>query len=115
MVVPMLAMRRKKSVPVNPPGGKCGMRLFLRTHLLNVVSHRAEQDQEPQQMEAVLGAGGGVGRDAASAVVGDHDDDARAGDDAEQLDPLQRAAQQLGQPGAKAQSGRGLRQQGGFD
>ena len=65
-----------------------GDRAQADCHLLDVVGHRNEQHQEPDQAVAVLGAGRGIGGDAAGIVVGDHDDDARAGDDQVEPDRL---------------------------
>ena len=45
-------------------------------HLLDVVGHGHEDDEGPEQVEAGLGAGLGIGGDAAGVVVGDHRDDA---------------------------------------
>ena len=50
-------------------------------HLLDVVGDGDEDQQEPDQVVAVLGAGGRVGRDAARVVVRDHDNDAGTGED----------------------------------
>ena len=62
-------------------------------HLLNVVGDRDQNEQKPDQVVAVLGAGRRVGGDAARVVVGDHDDDARSGDDQVESDRLPSLAQ----------------------
>ncbi len=68
-------------------------------HLLHVIRHGDEQDQEPDKVVTVLGAGGRIGGDAAGIVVGHHHDDARPGDDQIELDrlcPLAQAVIELG-------------------
>ena len=54
-----------------------GHRAQADGHLLDVVGHRHEDDEGPEQAEAGFGAGLGVGGDAAGVVVGHHRDDAR--------------------------------------
>src|SRR4029077_10817528 len=49
-------------------------------HLLDVVGDGDEEQQEPDQVVAVLRPGSRVGRDAARIVIRHHDDDARAGE-----------------------------------
>ena len=49
---------------------------------------RPEQDQEPDEMKAVLCSCDRVGRDAAGIVVGNHDNDAGAGDQHKKTDHL---------------------------
>ena len=46
-------------------------------HFLDVIGHRPEDDEKPDQLNLVLRAGRRVGGDAAGVVVGDHHDDAR--------------------------------------
>ncbi len=49
-------------------------------HLLDVIRGGAQDDEEPDQAVPETGARGGVGRDPAGVIVGDHDDDPRPGD-----------------------------------
>ena len=70
-----------------------GDRAQAHRHLLHVIGHRDQQQQEPDQVVAVLGARGRVGGDTAGVVVGDHHDDARSGDDQIELDRLPHFAQ----------------------
>ena len=62
-------------------------------HLLDVVGDGDEQQQEPDEVVAVLRAGGRVRGDPAGVVVRNHDDDARPGDNQVQADRLPRLAQ----------------------
>ena len=57
-------------------------------HLLHVVGGRDQQQQEPDQVVAIFGAGCGIGGDAAGVVVGHHHHDPGAGDDQVEPDRL---------------------------
>ena len=62
-------------------------------HLLHVVGHGDEEDEGPEESEAGLGAGLGVGGDAARVVVGNHGDDAGAEDGEQDESPSSEAAE----------------------
>ncbi len=56
-------------------------------HFLHVIRHGDQDDEDPQQPHAVLGAGDRIGGDAAGIVVGDHDNDPGAEDGEEDEQP----------------------------
>ena len=64
-----------------------GNRPQTHGHLLHVIGHRNQDDHGPEQAEAGLGPGLGVGGDAPGVVVGNHRDDARSQGRQEQKRP----------------------------
>jgi hypothetical protein len=70
-------------------------------HFLDVIGHRSEDHEEPDQVIFVFGAGRRIGGDAARVVVGDHHHDARPGEheiEADRLEPAPQPVIEEGDP-----------------
>jgi len=67
-----------------------------RDHLLHEVADGEEEDEDPEEVEAVLASGLHVGGDGSGVVVGFHDDEAGTEDDEEAEDGAEPGAADVG-------------------